>query len=90
MTVFDYVEQDRTLLGIERHKEEIIKDEQLAAFDFLELGLEVVLDLGYLELSEQFGGVGIQGAYAPFACLVSQGQARKLLPVPEEPVMKRF
>lgn len=72
MTVFDYVEQDRTFFRIKRHKKEIIKDEQLRAFDFLELGLKIVLDFCDLELSEQFGGVGIQGAYATFASLMSQ------------------
>lgn len=79
LAVFDDVEKDWTLLCIERHKEEIIKDEQLTAFDFLEFGLEAVLDFCDLELSEQLGGVGIQGAYAPFACLVSQGASQEAL-----------
>ena len=72
MAVFDDVEQYRTFLRIKRYQEEIVEDEQLAAFDFLEFGLEVVPDLCDLEQSEQFGGVGIQGAYATFASLMSQ------------------
>ena len=28
MTVFDYVEQDRTFLRIERHKKEVVEDEK--------------------------------------------------------------
>lgn len=72
MAVFDYVEQDRTLLRVKGHQKKIVEDEQLTSFDFLELGLKIVLDFCDLELSEQFGGVGIQGAYATFASLMSQ------------------
>ncbi len=59
MAVFDYVEQDRTLLRVKGHQKKIVEDEQLTSFDFLELGLKIVLDFCDLELSEQFGGVGI-------------------------------
>ena len=53
VAVLDDVEQYRTLLRIERNQKEVIEDEQLAAFDFLEFGLEIVLDLCHLEQSEQ-------------------------------------
>ena len=52
MTVFDYVEQDRTFFRIKGHKKEIIKDEQLTAFDFLEFGLEVVKIIKFAPSSE--------------------------------------
>ena len=77
MTVLDDVEQYRTLLRIERNQKEVIEDEQLAAFDFLEFGLEIVLDLCHLEQSEQFGGVGIQGTYAFLAGLMPQGAGQE-------------
>ena len=79
MTIFDYIQQDRSLFGIEWHKEQVIKDEQLTPFDFFEFRFEVVLDLCDLELSEQFGGVGIQSAYSPFACLMSECACQEAL-----------
>ena len=73
MTVLDDVEQDRTLLGVELDKEQVVEYQKLASFDFLELCLKTVLDLGHLEQSEKLGRVGVECAYASFAGLVAQG-----------------
>lgn len=73
MTVLDDVEQDRTLLGVELDKEQVVEYQKLASFDFLEFCLKTVLDLGHLEQSEKLGCVGVECAYASFAGLVAQG-----------------
>ena len=73
MTVLNDVEQDRTLLGVELDKEQVVEYQELASFDFLELCLQTVLDLGHLEQSEKLGCVGVECAYASFAGLVAQG-----------------
>ena len=46
----------RDSLRVKGHQKKIVEDEQLTSFDFLELGLKIVLDFCDLELSEQFGG----------------------------------
>ena len=35
VTVLDYVEQDRSLLGVELDKEQVVEYKKLASFDFL-------------------------------------------------------
>ena len=69
MTVLDDVEQDRTLLGVELDKEQVVEYQKLASFDFLEFSLKTVLDLGHLEQSEKLGCVGVECAYSSFAGL---------------------
>ena len=90
MPVFDNFEQDGPFPGVKRHKEQVIKDKQLAPLDLLELSFKCTLDFGHFQCPEQFWGIGIESAESPYARLVAEGTGRKLFPVPEEPVTKRF
>ena len=90
MPVLDDVEQKRSLFGIERHEEEVVEYQQGAALDSFHLGLECAFGLGYFEHSHELGCVGVVGADSFLAGFVPRADARKLLPVPEEPVMKRL
>ena len=90
MPVLDNFEQYGTFLGVKRYKEQVVKDKQLAPLNLLELRLECTLDLGHFQGAKKFWGIGIESAESPYARLVAEGTGRKLFPVPEEPVTKRF
>ena len=53
MAVFDDVQQDGTLLGIQWYEEGIVEDEQLTPLDLLEFSLYRVLGLCHLERTEE-------------------------------------
>ena len=44
MPVFDYVQQYGTFLCVKRDKEQVVKNQKLTAFDFLEFGFKAVPD----------------------------------------------
>ena len=67
MAVFDDVQQDGTLLGIQWYEEGIVEDEQLTPLDLLEFSLYRVLGLCHLERTEELRRIGIQGPYAVLA-----------------------
>ena len=72
MPVLDDVQQDRTLLCVKWHEEEVVQNEQRAPFYFPEFRLDGSLCLCHFQRSQKFRCVCIEGAYAGLAGLVSQ------------------
>lgn len=79
MPVFDYVQQYGTFLCVKRDKEQVVKNQKLTAFDFLEFGFKAVSDFRYLQGAEKFCGIAVRGAYAALAGLMSQGACQEAL-----------
>ena len=77
---FADVKQYGTLLGVERHDEQVVKDEQLASLNLLEFRLKCTFDFGDFQRSEQFRGIGIEGTESPFACFVAEGAGQIAFP----------
>lgn len=54
MTVFNDVEEYRTLLGIQRYQEQVIENKQRASLYLLQLGINCPLDFCHLECPISF------------------------------------
>ena len=77
MPVFDNFEQYGPFPGVKRHKEQVIKDKQLAPLNLLELSFKCTFDFGNLQCAKQFGCIGIESAESPYARLVAEGTGQK-------------
>ena len=71
MAVFDDIQKDRPLFGIQRNEEEVIQDEQWTSLDFLEFRFYRSFGLGNLEGTQEFGRVGVYCPDASLARLIS-------------------
>lgn len=89
MPVLNDFHQYRPFLGVETYKEEVIQYQQRTFLDFLKLSLQDILLFGHLKGTKKFCGICIKGLYSLFTSLITMAVARKLLPVPEDPVMNR-
>ncbi len=69
MPVLDDFKQYGTLLGIKRHDEQVVKDEQPASLNLLEFYFKRAFDFGDFQRTEQFRGVGIEGSKPSFATM---------------------
>ena len=79
MTVFDDVQQYRTLLGIQWYEEGVVKDEQLATLDLLEFSLYCILGLCHLERTEELRRVGIQSPYSVLTGMITHCRCQEAL-----------
>ena len=60
------------LLGIKGNQKEVVEDEQLRFFEFLQLCFDCSFVFGYFQSAHQFGGVCVQDTHSGLAGLVSQ------------------